>query len=456
MVLGVILTIVISIVAAIVSALSLRGYDQEKVAASEGDITACIDQLTELEKKTAAGAIDGNDADAARADIKRRILSAGRTQTLDRARLSLSKRNLAVVALAGIAILGSFGLYAWNNDMANTIASSLFGSRNSTSVVDQLAAATAALPAGPFSQNQQQARPEGQRQANLGSENQQQARPEGQRRANLGSVDEMIDRLVQRLKRNPKDVEGWRTLGWSYFNTDRFAESSAAYAKAIELSPNNVELRSAYGEALVRAAAGNVTDEAKAVFERTLQLNPADSRAHFFIGLSKEQAGDKMSALNDWIAILNHADSSEPWFADLMQRANKLGQDIGVDVSSLLHREKAETTGGVLGLLEKQQSAERGAARKTEPTAEDVRNAEAMAPTDRAAMIRGMVDGLAARLEQSPNDVEGWVKLIRSRKILGENDAAAEALHRALDIFNSAPQEKEKIVTLGHGLGLLE
>ena len=360
MVLGVILTIVISIVAAIVSALSLRGYDQEKVAASEGNITACIDRLIELEMKTAAGTSDGNEAEAARADIKRRILSAGRTQTLDRARLSLSKRNLAVVALAGIAILGSFGLYAWNNDLANTIASSLFGSRNSTSVVDQLAAATAALPAGPFSQNQQQARPDGQRQAilcsdnqqqarpedqrqaNLGSENQQQARPEGQRRANLGSVDEMIDRLVQRLKRNPKDVEGWRTLGWSYFNTDRFAESSAAYAKAIELSPNNVELRSAYGEALVRAAAGNVTDEAKAVFERTLQLNPADSRAHFFIGLSKEQAGDKMSALNDWIAILNHADSSEPWFADLMQRANKLGQDIGVDVSSLLHPKNDE------------------------------------------------------------------------------------------------------------------
>jgi cytochrome c-type biogenesis protein CcmH len=439
MVLGVILTVVISIVAAIVSALSLRGYDQEKVAASEGDITACIDQLTELEKKTAAGAIDGNDADAARADLKRRILSAGRTEKLDRARLSLSKRNLAIVALAGIAIVGAFGLYAWNNDLANSITSMQLGSRNSTSVVDQLAAATAALPPGP-----------------LFLQNQQRGRVQGQQQATLGSVEEMIDRVVQRLKRNPKDVEGWRVLGWSYFNTDRFEESSAAYAKAIELSPNNAELRSAYGEALVRAAAGNVTDEAKAVFERTLQLNPADSRAHFFIGLSKEQAGDKMSALNDWIAILNHGDSSEPWFADLTQRANKLGQDVGVDVSSLLHRGNAETTGGVLGSLEKQQSAVPDAARKTEPTAEDVRNAEAMAPTDRAAMIRGMVDRLAARLEETPNDVEGWIKLIRSRKILGENDAAEEAFHRALDIFKGAPQEQEKIVTVGHGLGLLQ
>ena len=439
MVLGVILTVVISIVAAIVSALSLRRYDQEKVATSEGDISACIDQLTELEKKAAAGTIDGNEADVTRADIKRRILRAGRTEKLDMARLSLSKRNLAVVAVAGIAIVGSFGLYAWNNDLANSITSMQLGSRNSTSVVDQLAAATAALPPGP-----------------LFLQNQQRGRVQGQQQATLGSVEEMIDRVVQRLKRNPKDVEGWRVLGWSYFNTDRFEESSAAYAKAIELSPNNAELRSAYGEALVRAAAGNVTDEAKAVFERTLQLNPADSRAHFFIGLSKEQAGDKMSALNDWIAILNHGDSSEPWFADLTQRANKLGQDVGVDVSSLLHRGNAETTGGVLGSLEKQQSAAPDAARKTEPTAEDVRNAEAMAPTDRAAMIRGMVDRLAARLEETPNDVEGWIKLIRSRKILGENDAAEEAFHRALDIFKGAPQEQEKIVTVGHGLGLLQ
>ena len=439
MVLGVILTVVISIVAAIVSALSLRRYDQEKVATSEGDISACIDQLTEFEKKAAAGTIDGNEADVTRADIKRRILSAGRTEKLDRARLSLSKRNLAVVAVAGIAIVGSFGLHAWNNDLANSITSMQLGSRNSTSVVDQLAAATAALPPGP-----------------LFLQNQQRGRVQGQQQATLSSVDEMIDRVVQRLKRNPKDVEGWRVLGWSYFNTDRFEESSAAYAKAIELSPNNAELRSAYGEALVRAAAGNVTDEAKAVFERTLQLNPADSRAHFFIGLSKEQAGDKMSALNDWIAILNHGDSSEPWFADLTQRANKLGQDVGVDVSSLLHRGNAETTGGVLGSLEKQQSAAPDAARKTEPTAEDVRNAEAMAPTDRAAMIRGMVDRLAARLEETPNDVEGWIKLIRSRKILGENDAAEEAFHRALDIFKGAPQEQEKIVTVGHGLGLLQ
>jgi len=42
-----------------------------------------------------------------------------------------------------------------------------------------------------------------------------------------------------------------------------------------------------------------------------------------------------------------------------------------------------------------------------------------MPPGDRAAMIQSMVDSLARRLEQSPRDADGWIKLIRSRVVLG-------------------------------------
>jgi cytochrome c-type biogenesis protein CcmH len=34
-------------------------------------------------------------------------------------------------------------------------------------------------------------------------------------------------------------------------------------------------------------------------------------------------------------------------------------------------------------------------------------------------MIQSMVDSLAHRLEQSPRDADGWIKLIRSRVALG-------------------------------------
>lgn len=38
-----------------------------------------------------------------------------------------------------------------------------------------------------------------------------------------GDVDGRIAGLASRLKENPNDAEGWRMLGWSYFNTQRYA-----------------------------------------------------------------------------------------------------------------------------------------------------------------------------------------------------------------------------------------
>jgi cytochrome c-type biogenesis protein CcmH len=157
--------------------------------------------------------------------------------------------------------------------------------------------------------------------------------PQRQSEFHLASVDEMIDRLAEWLSLNPKDTEAWCLLGWSYFSRGRFAESAAAYAKAIKLSPDRVDLRSARGEALVRSAAGVVTEEAKGDFQKAL---PWDPRSRFFMALMKEQAGDKTSALDDWISLLNEVRSEEPWYAELMQRARKLGKDIGVDVSARL------------------------------------------------------------------------------------------------------------------------
>jgi cytochrome c-type biogenesis protein CcmH len=46
-------------------------------------------------------------------------------------------------------------------------------------------------------------------------------------------------------------------------------------------------------------------------------------------------------------------------------------------------------------------------------------------------MIRGMVDRLAARLEQNPDDKEGWVRLAHAYDVLGEADKAQSARIRA-------------------------
>ena len=54
-----------------------------------------------------------------------------------------------------------------------------------------------------------------------------------------------------------------------------------------------------------------------------------------------------------------------------------------------------------------------------------------MGEAEREAMIQSMVDGLAERLAENPEDVDGWLRLGRSRLVLGEDEAAIEAYARA-------------------------
>jgi cytochrome c-type biogenesis protein CcmH len=333
--------------------------------------------------------------------------------------------NIAVAVIAGFAVLGLVGLYASIEAPEPTSGSSSTSAEGS-SAIEQLAA----LSRDQFSP----------------------AAPASAERS-LPSVDEMIQRLATRLQQNPNDPEGWRMLGWSYLNTERFDESAAAYLKAIALRPDFAAFRSLRGEALVKAANGTVTPEAARAFDEALKLDPSEVRARFYKGLAKEQSGDRASALDDWAAILKDADPNEPFLTEIRQRAGELGRQIGTDVTGRLTDRDAAASGDILRSLTEKQTARPNIGREG-PSAEEVRAAERMPPTERTAMVRGMVEGLAARLEKSPRDVEGWIKLIRSRVVLGEADQAKHALDQALAIFDGSPQEQGQITAAARTLGL--
>ena len=88
------------------------------------------------------------------------------------------------------------------------------------------------------------------------------------------------------------------------------------------------------------------------------------------------------------------------------------------------------------------------------PSAEAVKAAEAQSAAERDSMIRGMVDRLATRLEQSPNDEDGWLRLMRSRMTLGEKDAAKAALAKALETFASDDAAKNRLAAVARELGV--
>jgi cytochrome c-type biogenesis protein CcmH len=78
----------------------------------------------------------------------------------------------------------------------------------------------------------------------------------------LPDVDTMIERLAARLESAPEDINGWRILGWSYFQTARYEQAAAAYAKAVELDPSSAELKLAYEQAKAKASESDKSETA--------------------------------------------------------------------------------------------------------------------------------------------------------------------------------------------------
>jgi cytochrome c-type biogenesis protein CcmH len=73
---------------------------------------------------------------------------------------------------------------------------------------------------------------------------------------------------------------------------------------------------------------------------------------------------------------------------------------------------------------------------------------------EQRAMIRTMVDGLAAKLDADGRDVEGWLRLLRSYKVLQENDLAVAALAKARTALAADPDGLSRVNALADELGL--
>ncbi len=252
-----------------------------------------------------------------------------------------------------------------------------------------------------------------------------------------GDVDGLILDLAARLKDNPNDVEGWQMLGWSYFNTENYDLAAEAYGKSVELDASDPDVLSAYGESLVRSKGGMVNDRALEIFDSVLVLNPTDPRARFFQGMALEQAGNSDDAIEIWLTILEDAPADAGWLAGLQGRVLELAASTGFDLGDRLD---AFASSAVAISPQINTNSNRG------PTQIQIDAAQNMSEQDRQAMIQGMVDQLADRLQENPDDAEGWARLIKSRVVLGDEQSALSDYLRATELFADTP-EKLALIT---------
>lgn len=337
-----------------------RGASQ---AAGGSEAAVYADQLAEIDRDVAAGLIGTSEAEAARVEIGRRLLAAADGGRTVPAQSSLKlRRGSAILALVALPM---------------------------AAVTFYLSLGSPQLGDFPLSQ-----------------------------RPRVADVNQPLDNLVAQveahLEKNPTDGRGWNVLAPVLSRLGRYDEAIRAYRNSITYSGDSAERRSDLGEALLGAAGGVVTAEAKAEFERAVAQKADDPKANYFLGLAAEQDGRQADAAAIWRGMLEKAPAEAPWRPLVQAALVRVG---GPDMPVLSN--------------------------DTMSAAKD------MSEGDRSAMIRGMVDRLAERLKQNGDDVEGWLRLVRAYTVMGDRDKAKSALS---DARQAVAGDAERLRQLNEGL----
>lgn len=244
------------------------------------------------------------------------------------------------------------------------------------------------------------------------------AQPLAQRLDNaVGNKDmvAMVRQVEKHLEENPKDAQGWQVLGPIYLRMNRPNDAVNAYRQVVALNGPKPENLINLAETMVIAKQGLVEANAMRLFEAALAQQPGNMKARFFIALAKSQEGKTQDAVAMWQSMLDEGPATAPW------------------------REAVERQMREAGATPRRSVLPKGPALSRE----QVKDAQEMAPEDRTAMIRGMVERLDSRLADDGSDLDGWLRLIRARMVLGERDKALEALNRA----SAAMKDNEQAMT---------
>ena len=353
--------------------------DHSPVTTADYDLQVYKRQLKEVSRDRERGAINEADAEAAEAEIGRRILAADqeRRKAAGAAGSMGGKSWIAILQVALLLPAGSFWLY------------------------DELG--QPGLPNLPY------------------AERSDEIRAAQQRGSDASGMEEAIASLEKRLAEEPDYLDGWNLLGRSYLALGRYTEAVQAYERAVSLDSGNPEAHGAYGEALVLAADGLVTEEAAATFNHVVDLNPGDPRANFYLAQADYQIGKKDQALDRLLVMLSRVSGEEAWLSGVIEMANGVAGELGRDISGQLPEIKAPVA----------DAAEAG--RLPALGAEDMAAMADMSPEERQEVIQAMVDQLAARLEQEPGDIQGWAQLARAYQVMGRRQDALAAYDRLIE-----------------------
>lgn len=387
-----------AVLAALLHPLLRQGPDGNALsAAAERDMAVYKDQLAEVESERERGQIGAVEAEAAKAEIARRLIAAEDRAHVRRpnGEASPAQAQATGARLSQIAIVVAAGL--------PLAAIALYAGLGSPRLPGQPMAERAA----PITEKTDIAR--------------------------------LVSTVEARLKQHPEDGQGWDVIAPVYLRIGRYSDAADAFARAIRLLGENPKRLAGLAEASVLASDGIVTETARVTYEKLNKLEPSRPEPRFWLALAKEQDGQLKEALADYRALLRDGDAKANWRPLVEERVATVEERLGGTVKPGEPKAAPADTPPV---------AAKG------PSADDVAAADRLSEAERLKMIEGMVQSLADRLAKDGKDLAGWQRLIRAYSVMGRKSDAVAALGRARGNFAGEPQSLTALGDLARMLGL--
>jgi len=336
------------------------------------DLAVLHDQLAEVERDLARGTLSNTEAEAIRLEIQRRLLAAGRRPVVSSWREGPGVRAGLTAALAISVPMLAFAIYM-------NLGAPLLQPAERAAAPDQ-------------------------------------------------DMVKLVEQLAARMANDPDNIEGWSLLARSYRQVERFDAALDAYRHVLGLDPEGAEPYADFGEMAVSVAGGQVTDDARAAFTMALQRDRDEPRARFYLGLAAAQAGDARTAIAIWRELTAGAAPDAPWLEMVRGQMFQVAQQNAIMPMNVEPKHPLDD-GPVMA------SAGPASPQPANPddiTAPDVSAIKNQFSGENLAQIQAMVGSLAGRLENEPDDYNGWVMLGRSYTVLRNAEGAARAFERAM------------------------
>jgi len=123
------------------------------------------------------------------------------------------------------------------------------------------------------------------------------------------SLREGVVELERALERDPQRADGWALLGRSQQALGNLAEANRAFARAVQLAPDEPELLVEAAQTRAQADPAKQFDDTALQWLRHAQrLAPGSERAGWLIGIAQRQRGQDAEAAATWEALLPRLD----------------------------------------------------------------------------------------------------------------------------------------------------